>query len=248
MKITSKHTQAPVDIIIPFYGHYHLLRECLSGILTKTLVQKYTLTLVDDCSPNKQFGKDLNKEKQKIRINYIRHDSQKGFGVSLATGFNATHNPWVCFMHADCCPTKTNWLSEMISTMQNMKNEGVKLVSSKLDDGGTGSYDPQVLTTTKDVIAQEPLPLACVLVNRRLFDNIGGFIKPYYPFSYEDQELFWRMKIKGYKQAISSKALVHHEGGSVAKQLMNEHEKEIEENRQKFIEDVRSFAKKNNYT
>ncbi len=248
-KITTKRLQATVDIIIPFHGHYHLLGECISGILSTTFAQLHTITIVDDCSPNKGFTAELEKDKlKKLPIQYIRHETQKGFGAALATGFAATHNPWVCFMHADCTPAKTDWLSEMVITMQSLKTQGVKLVSAKLDNGGTGSFDPVVIgdaNPTKDVIVENALPLVCTLVNRQLFENIGGFVKPYPYGWYEDEELFWRMKIRGYKQAVSGKSFVKHKGGTTIKSLLEDHsiKKTMEDNKLLFINDVRTFAK-----
>src|SRR5205807_2652763 len=90
----------PVDIIIPFHGQYHLLAECLESLITKTLGVFYTITLVDDASPNKEFMTDMEKRKlQKVPLQYLRHDKQEGFGAALESGYNNTLNDWMVFLH-----------------------------------------------------------------------------------------------------------------------------------------------------
>lgn len=251
--VTYKRLQPPVDIIIPFYGHYHLIGQCLESIISQTFSQAYSLTVVDDGSPNKDFIKDLEKNKlKKIPIQYLQHDEQKGFGAALRTGYDNTQNSWICFMHADCKIVRSDWLSEMMISMQNMKKNGVKLISSKLTHGGTGAYDPAVLGKAEerpDKVAEQSLPLVCTLINRDLFKNIGGFIKPYPYGGYEDEELFWRMKIKGFKQGISGKSFVEHLGGETLNALMKDKkiDEEMKKNEGRFREDIINFAKGNNY-
>lgn len=249
-----QYTNAPVDVIIPFHGHYSLVSECLLSLMSKTLGQMYTITLVDDASPNKEFIYDMQKDKlRNFPLQYVRLEEQMGFGAALRAGFEKTQNPWVLFLHADCRIEHTDWMLHMLQSMQNLKKQGVKLISAKLDDGGTGGFDPCVLgdrTPRADVIAEEPLPIVCTLVNRELFGHIGGFVKEYPYAWYEDEELFWRMKLKGFKQAVCGKAFVHHEGGATVKDLLKNPKirEQMENNQQTYVSDVQSFAKENSIT
>jgi O-antigen biosynthesis protein len=244
------HREFPVDIIIPFHGQYHHLSECLRSLLTVTKGQLFTITVVDDGSPNKGFLAKLEKDRlPKIPIQYLHNETQIGFGASLRRGFDATQNQWVLFMHSDCQVVHTDWLMNMVLCMQEMKKEGVKLISAKVDHGGTGSFDPAIIGTnthTPNVIVEQPLPLICSLVHRTLFNHIEGFIKPYPYGWYEDEELFWRMKLCGYKQAVCGKAFIHHVGGAVMSELLKNYavRQKIDENRDTYISDIRDFAKK----
>lgn len=79
------------------------------------------------------------------------------------------------------------------------------------------------------------------MCHRQLFDNIKGFVKSYPYGSYEDEELYYRMKKFGYKQAVSGNSWVFHHGGSTFNDLKNEQLKVVEQNRQKCIEDIRKL-------
>lgn len=249
-QIKYKNVFSPVDIVIPYYSHYHLLGECLESILTKTFGAYYTITLVDDGSPNKDFLVDMEKHKlKKIPLQYLRHENQQGFGAALRKGFENTINDWVLFLHADCRIEQTDWLISMLQTMQNWKMDGVKLVHAKVNDGGTGAFAEDVLGSLErrnDIVVNEPLPLICALVHRQLFEHIGGFIKSYPYLGYEDEELFWRMKLHNYKQVVCGTSFVYHHGGTVAQELMKDQQIRtiIEENQSRFTQDIQELYKK----
>ncbi len=249
LNVKFKHLHPPVDVIIPFHKQYHILSECLRSLISKTLGQIYTITVVDDGSPVSNFIETLEKQKLRdVPIQYLRLPEQEGFGAALKAGFEHTRNPWVCFLHADCVIEQQDWFFHMFNTMQSLKGNGVKLVSAKVDDGGTGAYDQNIIGTldhVEDKIVEEPLPLICTLVNRQLFDHIGGFIKSYPYGWYEDEELFWRMKIHGYKQAVCGKAFVRHKGGATIKELLKniKVKKVMESNQETYVKDIQELAK-----
>jgi O-antigen biosynthesis protein len=229
-----------VDIILPFHGQYHALQKCINSIARHSLGIFYTITIVDDCSPNNFILEGTKR----TNIQAIRLPEHKGFGAALKAGFDATHNKLVCFINSDCEITKLKWLEDMIISLDSMKKEGVKLVSARMNDAGTGDSDPAVVTDenpTKDRIAEQTLPLVCCLMNRKLFDNIGGFIKEYPYGWYEDEELFWRMKKHGYKQGICGNTWIHHEGGLTVKNLIKKPQirEKMENNRELCLQDLR---------
>lgn len=233
--------KAPIDIILPFHGQYHALQACVNSIARYSLGSVYTLTIVDDYSPNKDFLADGIK---RSNIQAIRLPEQKGFGAALKAGFEATHNSLVCFINSDCIVRKLSWLDDMVDSLESMKKEGVKLVSARMDNPGTGDYDPYMIgdqTPVKDKVVEQAMPLICCLANRQLFSHIGGFIKEYPYGWYEDEELFWRMKKHGYKQAISGKTWVHHDGGLTVKELIKKSKirKIMENNRELCINDIK---------
>jgi GT2 family glycosyltransferase len=220
----------------------------LDSLIGKTLGLFYTITVVDDCSSNKNFIPNLIKTK-KLPIQSFRNDTQKGFGYSLKKGFDNTTNEWVLFLHSDCVIEQTDWLINMQESMANNKNSGVKFISAKTDNGGIGAYDENLIGTKdhkQDVITENCLPLICCLMHRELFYKINGFIKEYPYFGYEHDELFWRMKFHHYKQAVCGKSFVSHKGGTTTKELLKvpKINDAYEENKNTFIKDIRKLYNK----
>lgn len=236
-----------VDIIIPFHGQYELVTECLAAIYACTPNQNYKVILVDDCSPNETYLRNITHGKKTVGI---RLEKQSGFGAALAAGFAAGTNDHVAFLHSDTKVDNINWLANLQRGLAKYRAAGVKLVSARTDDPGTAAgYDPRLIgepsDNVGDAVVAQALPLFCAYCHRKLFQKIGGFIKPY-PFAwYEDEELFWRMKYYGYKQAVIGNSWVRHRGGATVKDMLTRPKiKEvIENNRNLCLRDVRLYVK-----
>ena len=85
------------------------------------------------------------------------------------------------------------------------------------------------------------VPLYSALCHRELFSNINGFIKDYPYAGYEDEELYYRMRRFGFKQAISGKSWIWHEGNATTKHVDGIIEI-MKENRDKCMRDIKSFS------
>lgn len=235
-----------IDIIIPFYGQYEKVYRLVKQVWNSVKGNAYQLFLIDDCSPNMTYSEVFSKAPYtKIK----RHDKQMGFGASLTTGFNETNNEYIVFMHSDCFIEEPNWLKELLRSYLNLQQQGVGLVSARTNNPGE-DVDPRLKANRnqkdQDIVVDEGfLPLYCAICERRLFQIIKGFIKPYPYGFYEDEELAYRMKKYQIKQGISGKSWVGHEGGATFKALLKKKPNLItvieEENRNRCLTDLRSL-------
>lgn len=231
-----------VDIIIPFHGQYIKVQNLLKSLMHFTKSNRYMITLVDDNSPNTDFYEKL---KSTNIVNIIRHKEQKGFGAAVNTGIKNSKFNWIVVLHSDCEIQSINWLVSMGTSLLANKDKNVRLVSSRTNNPG---IDLQGLTSSKfdeikDKIVDESLPLYCAMFHRGLIDRIG-FLKEYPYFGYEDEELFWRMKRKGFKQMICGSSWVYHHSRSTIDELllrMPELNSIQEENRMKCINDLKKI-------
>lgn len=224
----------PVDIIIPYHGHYDRVGRLLKSIWTGTRSNDYQITLVDDGSANTDFTDQL--EKAKIpRLNFVRIEERQGFGTALMEGFKNTSNPYVVFLHSDCVIEDVNWLMALGQTYEKNRTQGVKFVSARLSNptGGDSAVRGSRANKCRDIILNPQsasdilerdmyVPLVATLCHRDLFNHLGGFIKTYPTGWYEDLELACRMYSRGMKQAISGQSYVHHEGGVTFDTLFKE--------------------------
>lgn len=230
-----------VDIIIPFHGLYDQVGRLLESILRGTYTNQYQIILVDDASPNKNFL----IETEVPYLKKVRLNQRVGFGGALKAGFQVSSSPYVCFLNSDCLIQHPTWLSAMGESLLNGKAKNIRLVSARSNNPvcDISQLKGERGSVIEDTIVDSPLPLYCALCHRELFNRIGGFIKEYPYGYYEDAELFYRMEKYGFKQGISGKSWVYHEGAATiqaswkqdpeVKQVM------LEQNRLKCIEDVR---------
>lgn len=231
-----------VDIIIPFHGQYQKVTRLIESILRGTMTNPYTLTLVDDCSPNADYAGHHLSEVKGLQV--VRNSERLGFGGSCFQGFKNTKNPWVCFINSDCVIEDLGWLRAMGESLLSLKGEGVRMVSPLTNNALGHSYQEMTkeaygaLGTEEeraDLILDvankddegnsdpEYLSMYCFMCHRELFTRCGGFIRDYPYGWYEDMEFAYRMNKRGFKQAVCRSAWVYHEGEATIKELWRKH-------------------------
>ncbi len=262
VKISESQGLSEVDIIVPYHGQYNRLSSLLQSLWSNstnyqgryayTQSVEFNLCLVDDASPQRHFLDEIQRKKYP-GVTCLRNKERMGFGFSLQQGFQATKSPWVVFLNSDVVLKDIKWLASLGETYRTLQDQNVKMVSSRMDRVPCG--DPRcrgehlahgndvVLTPSgiSELVDQEMyLPFVCVLAERSLFEKIG-FIKPYPLGYYEDLEFACRMSKRGFKQAISGKSFVQHEGGATFKAVLeieNQAQKSIDENFQRCCRDI----------
>ena len=238
MVLDDPLAQMPIDIIIPFHAQYERVHKVVDSIWRGVKSNPYTICLVDDGSPNKGYVKLYEKSP---RTEIVQLETQMGFGAALQAGFMATENPFVAFLHSDCI-VEPHCFFHLSKLLMKMENDGVAMVSARTDNPGDGAQrlKGRKGKPTKDfVLEEECLPLYCVLCRRSLFRQIGGFVKPYPYGYYEDEELAYRMKHFGFKQAVSGLAWVDHVGGATFNAIANNKVAEaVEKNRERCLQDM----------
>ncbi len=255
----SPFSRSPVDIIIPFHDHHDQVAKLVYSILISVKSNPYQITLIDDGSKNKFFSEDF-KDFDRNRpmgtdpiVKVIRSEQRLGFGGALNLGFKNTKQPYVMIMHSDCLVENPNWMVSMGESLLALKEFNVRMVAAKSQNPGPGTAKLKAekgeFVTTNDMILNDDefLPLYCVMAHRELFNRIGGFVKAYPYLGYEDEELAYRMKRHGYKQAVCSKAWINHTGGMTINSLIKENPEVIgviNENRNLCIEDMKKITKK----
>lgn len=245
-----------VDIIIPFHSQYEKVVSLIKSIIFSIKSNPYQITLVDDCSDNKDFYKEIHEQFKKEApqgfrplVSCIRSEEHLGFGGALKLGYDNTNLPYVLFLHSDCLVEDSNFMIEMGQALLDWKKEKVpvKMVSAR-SNNACGLLKAECESNDKQekniILENETLPLFCAMCHRELFNHIGGFIKNYPYGWYEDEELSFRMRKYGYKQGISTKAWIHHDGGLTIKYLWqkNKNIKEImEKNHSMCISDLKKI-------
>lgn len=212
----SPFHMASVEIIIPFHNEHAHVTKLIQNIFTTVHKNRYLITLVDDGSINTSFAKDI--EKKKIPGTRCLQQSHKGFGAAINY---ALKNPYknntnyVCIMHSDVLVEDAYWLNNLGNCLLALKNQNVKMVSSLTNNPGNNfNFLLGEKGKVKDdyILADEYLPMYCVLANRELFNKVGLFAE--YPYAgLETEDFASRMRKMNYKQAACGNSWVSHVGG-----------------------------------
>lgn len=243
MKSFTPFFASAVDIIVPFHGQYLHVQRCLDSIYRHTNTNPFRVILVDDASPCKDFIHEVQKQCPAVGV---RLEERAGFAGALLAGYMESTCPWVVFMHSDVEVATMDWLLQLGETLVRGKAQNVRMaLASSNNPGienkfirarhGPGEYNDVVST-------DEPLPLYCAMFHRELFPRIGGFLQTYPYAGYEDTELFYRMKARGYLQAVCGRSWVKHAGGATISAVSDADpaaRAEMEKNKDRCIEDLK---------
>jgi GT2 family glycosyltransferase len=138
---------ASVEIIIPFHGEQAKVTSLIENIFQTVHTNKYLVTLVDDCSVNKNFVKDI--EKAKIAgVRCLRQERHNGFGaaVNLALKTPFRVNPtYVCILQSDVTLHDAAWLSNLGHSL--LSNNQIGMISPLTDNP---VIESPILTAKRD--------------------------------------------------------------------------------------------------
>jgi glycosyltransferase involved in cell wall biosynthesis len=230
-----------VDIIIPFHNQQSKVVRLVESITDNIRSNSIRFILVDDASDDEKFVLEFNPVPY---ITAIRTNERVGFGGALKIGFENSESPWLCFVHSDCVVKNSQWLIALGQTMYNLRDENVKLVSSRSNNPQVGDkrLKGNIDDPVEDIVLDDNfVPLYSALCHRDLFANTSGFIKAYPYAGYEDEEFYYRMKRFGFKQAISARSWIWHEGSATTKHVDGIIEI-MKENRDECVKDVKSLS------
>lgn len=79
---TKKNTKHKIDILLPYWGDFTLLKKAVDSVIAQT-EQNWKMLIVDDCYPSDEAQKYFSKIKDD-RITYYRHKENMG----LVRNFN----------------------------------------------------------------------------------------------------------------------------------------------------------------
>ena len=110
-----------VSVIIPTYNRSNFLRMSISSVLKQSF-RDFELIVVDDCSPDDtpQVINSINSHK----VNYIRHNANKGESESRNTGIKIAESKYIAFLDDD-----DEWLSDKLSKQ-------IEIIEQQNDDVG----------------------------------------------------------------------------------------------------------------
>jgi O-antigen biosynthesis protein len=241
---------AHVTIVIPVFNHLDLTYRCLNAILQNTQYPHYEIVLVDDGSIDgtTEYLKKLRTEK----IKTLFHDKNLGIVDGCNSGAGIASGDYLLFLNSDT-EVQPGWLTSLVRFAERTPDCGA--VGSKLifpngklqeagsiifSDGGGESYgrdmDPN---DPKFNFAREVdyCSGAALLVRRDLWKQIGGFDRRFAPAYYEDPDLCFEIRSRGYKVYYQPKSVViHHEGQTAGTDLQSGYKRFQVANQPKFVE------------
>jgi O-antigen biosynthesis protein len=208
-----------VSIVIPVYNKWRYTANCLKSVLENT-TGEYEVIVVDDASSD-ETARVLSRV-QNLRL--IGNERNAGFIESCNRGAAESKAEYVLFLNNDTMVTK-GWLESMLALAlrQDVGAVGSKLVypDGKLQEAGSiiwndgsalgyGRGDDPTKPEYEFVREVDYCSGASLLVKRQLFEKIGGLDTRFKPAYYEDADLCFSVRQKGYKVMYQPRSVVVH--------------------------------------
>jgi GT2 family glycosyltransferase/glycosyltransferase involved in cell wall biosynthesis len=246
-----------VSIIIPVHNKFPVTYHCLASLLIATNQASFEVIIVDDGS------KDVSSQIPVwIKgIQYLRNDEPQGFIRACNRGGAAARGEYIVMLNNDTEVT-AHWLDELLATFEHFDNVGMagaKLLypNGTLQEAGgivwnTGDpwnygrqanpHDPRYCYARQ----VDFLSGACLMLPSVLWSELGGFDENFVPAYFEDTDLAFRIRDKGYKTVYSPfSQVIHFEGMSNGTTISSGIKQYQEINRPKFKQRWAGFCRHN---
>lgn len=221
-----------VTAVIPTGGKMHLLRPCLEDLLGKTNYPNLEILLVDNSTGDQveRLVSELSAHHPNVRRIV---DAQTPFNYSALINAAIPHvsTPLVLMLNDDITVIDPDWLTAMVEQAQRpevgivgaklifpddtIQHAGVVLgpfggsihIFKRLPSDNPGYFDlPDVVRNCSAVT------FACALLDRRVFDELGGLDAENLPVAFNDTDFCLRAREAGYEVLYTPHAaLYHHE-------------------------------------
>lgn len=222
-----------VSLIIPVYNKYQMTRECLYSILKHTTGVSYEVIIADDCSTDETI--DISKKIGGIK--HARTETNSGFGKNCTNAVGHARGKYIAFLNNDMLFYK-NWLAPIIRTLEKDKSigaAGCTLIAPNgtvSELGGVISGDGTVVRIGRDckyISRLKKLNVdfdyksgCCLVLARRLWDQVGGFDPIFNPAYYEDTDLCFKIRQLGLRIVnVFGSRILHFETISYGDAAMN---------------------------
>ena len=236
-----------VTIVIPVYNELAVTARCLQSI-AETWFDSLTvqIVVVDDGSTDR-----TNEVLTRLAgVDYIRNGTNLGFVRACNRGASIARGKYICFLNNDTT-VRPAWLDYLVTTAEadaTVGAVGAKLIypDGKLQEAGNiiwrdasgwnyGRNGNPADARYNYVREVDYCSGAALLVRRDLFEEIGGFSETYVPAYYEDADLCFAVRERGFRVIYQPRSeVVHYEGVTSGTDLSSGTKRFQDINRPKF--------------
>ncbi len=245
-----KYDNPRVSIIIPAYNQASFTFATIWSIAKHTDHDiSFEVILIDDCSPD-DTARALDSKIENLI--FIRNQENLGFLQNCNKAAKMARGEHILFLNNDT-NVQPNWLSPLVKILDDEPQTG--MVGSRLvyPDGtmqeaggiiwndGTGwnfgkHQDPK-LPEYNYVKEVDYISGASLMIRKSLWEDIGGFDERYVPAYFEDTDLAFEVRKRGYKVKYQPLSwVVHFEGISHGTDVSTGIKEYQKKNREKFVE------------
>jgi O-antigen biosynthesis protein len=232
-----------VSLIVPTRDRIELLRPCIDGLLWRTQYPNLEIIVVDNESREPATLTYFEELKRESRVSVIQSNGPFNFSALNNRAASVAKGELLGLINNDIEVIEPSWLEEMVSqaVQPEVGAVGAKLYYSDdtiqhggviLGLGGIAGHSHRHvprdavgycgrLQLVQDVSCTTA---ACLLVWKRIFEELGGFDEIHLPVAFNDIDLCLKIREAGYRLIWTPYAeLYHRESASRGSDLAPQH-------------------------
>lgn len=223
---------AGIDVVIPVYRAKDETLSCIWHVLKSKNRASFSLTVIDDCSPEPELSQSLRRLAGAGYFTLIRNETNLGFVKSVNLGMQSAGRRDVILLNSDT-EVYGDWIDRLQEQIYRDETYGT---ATPLTNSGTiCSYPHFVRDNTialevpyeyLDRLAHEnnasmkpiPIPTAvgfCMYIKRRTLDEVGYFDEEAFGTGYgEENDFCLRAQAAGWIDVLVPNVFVRHLGST----------------------------------
>lgn len=226
MNVLSLHPSKISIIIITYNSATHLPR-CL-GCLKNQTYQNFEIILIDNASQDKTL-EIAKKYQEELNLQIIEQKQNTGFATANNLGAKMAIGEWLVLLNADAFP-QPDWLEKLLQAAEEhpefaaFSSRQLSAENPEILDGAGDAYHINGMAwrwyisypaneyglQTREVFTA---CAAAAMYQREAFLDVGGFDEDYFAY-FEDVDLGFRLRLRGYRTLYVADAVVAHVGSS----------------------------------
>ena len=255
--VFPSHDTVRVSIVIPVFNQAAHTYRCLTSLLHHTRIAA-EIIVVNNASSDRTAS--MLASMSGIRV--ITNEENLGFVQACNQGAADVRGEYLLFLNNDTEVT-SGWLDALIAPFEQ---PGVGVVGARLvypdgrlqeagniiwQDGSGWNFgrgdDPQ-RPAYNYRRAVDYCSGACLMIPRDLWQAIGGFDSRFAPAYYEDTDLCFAVRDRGYRVVYQPAArVIHHEGITAGTDILTGFKRYQAVNHQKFVQKWGAALRSNHY-
>ena len=216
-----------VSVIVVNYNGMKIIRRCLDSVL-RSSYKPLEVVVVDNASTDGSAQYLSRRYKKNGRIVLVICDRNLGFAAGSNLGARRANGEYLFFLNCDteAMPSAVGNLVSVLERHSSVAAAQSKLLMMsdrrRLDSAGDfictvgwpysrgkrtidrGQYDSK-----REIFSARG---AAMFVRKRVFDEVDGFDADYFMY-YEDVDLSWRIRLRGYSIEFAASSVVYHLAG-----------------------------------
>ena len=218
-----------ISVLIPVYGGLEATTRCIKSVLASGGKTPFTLSVINDCSPNPLLTKEIRELQKKHGFTLVEQKTNLGFVGTVNKHLASTPQQDVVVLNADTV-VASGWLDRLhaaaysavnIGTVTPLSNNAtlvsypVPFKENPLPSGkDIKSHDVLCATVNAGTTVDIPTGVGfCLFLKRAMIDEVGLLDHRRFGKGYgEENDYCLRASEKGWRHVAACNVYVGHEG------------------------------------